>query len=130
MYRVVVDEVKKQRREGRAKSHALSVSVARRACTLYRLPNQLLKAGSKFGNHLYPVIAENFFVIDFNDPVILALRSRLDVETDRIIVHVGPFAELYVTRRNQALPQAFVCKRAQAARKEEESELGAYCRGE
>ena len=47
------------------------------------LDHQLLEAWSQFGNHFHAPIAENLFVIDFDDSVILALRSVLDVDDER-----------------------------------------------
>ena len=71
------------------------------------LYHQMPEAGSKFGNHLYAIVAENLLVIDFDDRVILALRS-LDVEADRVIIHVRAFGEFYVACGNEAFRQTFV----------------------
>jgi hypothetical protein len=46
----------------------------------------LLKAWGELGDDFDSIIAENLLVIDFDDPVVLSLRSGLDVEANRIKV--------------------------------------------
>ena len=73
--RVAVNEVKTEAEKG-VLSRAPFL-FGGRVSAFDGLADQLFKAWSQFGDDLDAIVAENLFVIDFDDPAVFAFRSRL-----------------------------------------------------
>ena len=72
------------------------------------LKHELFEAWSQFRHHLYAVIAKNLFVINLNNPIILALCAFSDIEADGVVVNIRASSELNVAGWDERLPNCGV----------------------